>query len=147
MFNRDEVTGSVIGTSLTSVIPWRVGLARHAYWRARRPSARARYTARIGIDCDRAAVHCRCVITTSLAVSCGGARGWAPYLLVAARCLDGLATRMPALMGISETPDLAQVGETPRTSYFDGIRQAVRSVEEVEIREQTRNLLIFVHYL
>lgn len=120
---------------------------------------RDRYTAQTGIELDqeridyyRAAVDYRCAITTSLAVSRGGgARGWAPYLMVTARYLDELASRMAGLLGVTETADLPAVESTPRTSYFDslldGIRSAVKNLDDVEVREQTRNLQILVRYL
>jgi predicted RecB family endonuclease len=81
----------------------------------------------------------------------GGARGWAPYLMVTARYLDALASRMAELLGVAETVDLPAVASTPQTSYFDslldGIRSAVKNLDDVEVREQTRNLQILVRYL
>jgi aminoglycoside phosphotransferase (APT) family kinase protein len=118
-----------------------------------------RYTQWSGIPIDheriryyRAAVDYRCAITTSLAVSRGGgARGWAPYLLVTQRYLADLAARMSQLLGITETVDLPELAPTPRTASFDalvdGIRAAVREIDDADARERTRNLQIFVHYL
>jgi aminoglycoside phosphotransferase (APT) family kinase protein len=100
----------------------------------------------------RAAVDYRCAVTTSLAVSRGGgARGFAPYLLVTERYITGLAARMSQLLGVAESPDLPDLGPTPRTAYFDtlldGIRTAVRALDDSELREATRNLQILVHFL
>ncbi len=123
------------------------------------PALRARYHEATGIDIDperiryyRVAVDYRCAITTSLAVSRGGgARGWAPYLLVTQRYLDGIATRLSAVLGVDETTELPSLSPTPRTPQFDalvdGIRSAVRRIDDDETREQTRNLQILVRYL
>jgi hypothetical protein len=111
----------------------------------------------IAVDQDRvryyrAAVDYRCAVTTSLAVSRGGgARGFAPYLLVTERYVLDLAARMSELIGVSESPELPNSEPTPRTPYFDtlldGIRSVVRTLEEPELRESTRNLQILVHFL
>jgi aminoglycoside phosphotransferase (APT) family kinase protein len=157
------------GDVVTGIVDWEFGHLGDPMddwaWldmRARGPVAeelRDRYTAQTGIDFDqgridyyRAAVDYRCAITTSLAVSRGGgARGWAPYLMVTARYLDALASRMAELLGVAETVDLPAVASTPQTSYFDslldGIRSAVKNLDDVEVREQTRNLQILVRYL
>ena len=111
----------------------------------------------IRIDPDRisyyrAAVDYRCAVTTSLAVSRGGGvRGFAPYLLVTERYVTDLATRMSGLIGVAESTRVPDLETTPRTPYFDtlldGIRSAVRALEEPELRETTRNLQILVHFL
>ena len=118
-----------------------------------------RYHAATGIPIDqdriryyRAAVDYRCAVTTSLAVSRGGgARGFAPYLLVTERYITDLAARMSELIGVTESPELPKLEPTPRTPHFDtvldGIRSAVRWLDEPELRESTRNLQILVHFL
>ena len=118
-----------------------------------------RYARATGIEIDhdriryyRAAVDYRCAVTTSLAVSRGGgARGWAPYLLVTERYVLGLAERLSALLGVVEEADVPVVAPTARTPSYDhlldGIRAAVRSIDDVDAREGTRNLQILVHYL
>ncbi|HXY91932.1 MAG TPA: phosphotransferase family protein [Acidimicrobiia bacterium] len=118
-----------------------------------------RYSERTGIPLDadriryyRAAVDYRCAVTTSLAVSRGGgARGWAPYLLVTERYVVGLADRMSELLGIAETVPVPALEPTPRTRWFDtlldGVRVAVRNLDDPDLREPTRNLQILVHYL
>lgn len=123
------------------------------------PGLQRRYSQATGIAIDaaridyyRVAVDYRCAITTSLAVSRGGgARGWAPYLLATQRYLDGIATRLSALLGVEEDTEGVTVSPTPRTPYFDalvdGIRAAVRHLDDAEIREETRNLQILVRYL
>ncbi len=123
------------------------------------PALQERYHRATGIEVDaerisyyRLAVDYRCAITTSLAVSRGGgARGWAPYLLVTQRYLDGIATRLSARLGVDETVALPPLTPTPRTVQFDtlveGIRNAVRHIDDEEIREQTRNLQILVRSL
>ena len=123
------------------------------------PALHERYARTTGVDVDldriayyRIAVDYRCAITTSLAVSRGGgARGWAPYLLVTQRYLDGLASRLSARLGVDEQTDLPSVTATARAQHFgalvDGIRTAVRHIDDEEIREQTRNLLILARYL
>ena len=123
------------------------------------PALHDHYTHTTGIPIDpdrigyyRIAVDYRCAITTSLAVSRGGgARGWAPYLLQTQRYLDGIATRLSAQLGIEEpTPELP-TPTTDRAAHFDalldGIRTAVRALDDPEVREQTRNLQILVRYL
>ncbi len=119
----------------------------------------ARYSRATGIAIDperiryyRAAVDYRCAVTTSLAVSRGGgARGWAPYLLVTERYVLGLADRLSALLGIVEPADVPVVTPTARTPSYDhlldGIRAATRGVDDEALRESTRNLQILVHYL
>jgi aminoglycoside phosphotransferase (APT) family kinase protein len=123
------------------------------------PTLQARYSRASGIEIDpdriryyRIAVDYRCAITTSLAVARGGgARGWAPYLLQTQRYLDGIAARLSAELGIEESVELPIASPTARTSSFDvlldGIRTAVRHIDDDEIREQTRNLQILVRYL
>ncbi len=119
-----------------------------------------RYTARSGIAVDRrnlayyeVAVQYRCAVTTSLAVSRGGgARGWAPYLLVTERYVLGTASALCALLGVEEPAvDLPDPPPTPRTAYFDhlleGVRAAVRALPDPWLKESTRNLQILVHYL
>jgi len=118
-----------------------------------------RYHAATGITIDhdrirywRVAVDYRCAITTSMAASRGGgARGLAPYLLVTERYVVGLADRLAALLGVTETPELPAPVTTARTRSFDllldGIRSAVRAIDDPEAREATRNLQILVHYL
>jgi len=100
----------------------------------------------------RAAVDYRCAITTSLAVAKGGgARGLPPYLLVTERYVTALAAKMSGLLGVTESTEVPTTGSTPRTLYFDmlldGIRSAVRALDDPELREETRNLQILVHYL
>jgi aminoglycoside phosphotransferase (APT) family kinase protein len=118
-----------------------------------------RYTRLTGIEVDhdriryyRAAVDYRCAVTTSLAVSRGGgARGWAPYLLVTERYVLGLAERLSDHLGVVETTELPDPEDTARTRAYDhlldGIRAATRGVDEPELREDTRSLQILVHYL
>jgi aminoglycoside phosphotransferase (APT) family kinase protein len=118
-----------------------------------------RYTEQTGIPVDdervryyRAAVDYRCAVTTSLAVSRGGgARGWPPYLLVTRRYVADLARRMSGLLGIDEVADVPAVEPSARTLSYDtlleGIRLAVKHLDDPEVREHTRNLQILVHYL
>jgi aminoglycoside phosphotransferase (APT) family kinase protein len=118
-----------------------------------------RYGSATGIPIDedqiryyRAAVDYRCAITTSLAVAKGGgARGLPPYLLVTERYVTALAAKMAGLLGLAESTEVPTTESTPRTSYFDalldGIRSAVRALDDPELREATRNLQILVHYL
>jgi len=118
-----------------------------------------RYRAATGIAINgdriryyRAAVDYRCAVTTSLAVSRGsGARGFAPYLLVTQRYIVDLAARMSELIGVTDSPEVPDLEATPRTPYFDtlldGIRTAVRELDEPELRETTRNLQILLHFL
>ncbi|MEX1008698.1 MAG: phosphotransferase family protein, partial [Acidimicrobiia bacterium] len=118
-----------------------------------------RYSHATGIAVDheriryyRAAVDYRCAVTTSLAVSRGGgARGWAPYLLVTERYVLGLAERLSDLLGIVESAELPEPADTARTPYYehllDGIRAATRGIDDPELRENTRSLQILVHYL
>jgi aminoglycoside phosphotransferase (APT) family kinase protein len=120
---------------------------------------RRRYTEQTGIPVDdervryyRAAVDYRCAVTTSLAVSRGGgARGWPPYLLVTERYIVGLARRMCELLDVEEEADVPTPAPSPRTRAFDtlldGIRAAVKHVDDDDLREHTRNLQILVHYL
>ena len=118
-----------------------------------------RYEQASGITIDeesvryyRLAVDYRCAITTSLAVTRGGgARGFAPYLMVTHRYLDGVARRIGALTGVEVGPIEVSVEPTPQRPLFDqllaDVRAAVRSIEDHEVRERTRNAQIFVHYL
>jgi aminoglycoside phosphotransferase (APT) family kinase protein len=123
------------------------------------PALHDQYTRTTGIPIDpdriayyRIAVDYRCAITTSLAVSRGGgARGWAPYLLQTERYLDGIATRLSARLGVDEPGEAVPSAASDRGAHFDalleGIRSAVRHLDDVEVREQTRNLQILVRYL
>jgi aminoglycoside phosphotransferase (APT) family kinase protein len=100
----------------------------------------------------RLAVDYRCAITTSLAVTRGGgARGFAPYLMVTHRYLDGVARRIGALTGVEDDQTEVSVEPTPQGPLFDqllaDVRTAVKSIEDHEVRERTRNAQIFVHYL
>lgn len=119
-----------------------------------------RYSERSGIEIDsrsidfyRIAVQYRCAITTSLAVARGGgARGWAPYLLVTQRYLIGLAAALSSYLGVAEPPtELEARPPSPRAGEYDylmgGIRAAVRGIGEPALREETRNLQILVHHL
>lgn len=118
-----------------------------------------RYTGATGIPFDqgrvdyyRGAVDYRCAITTSLAVSRGGgARGWAPYLMVTQRYLGDLARRLGALAGVTAQATLPELPTTPRTPMYDalleGVRTAVGNLDDVEVREATRNLQILVRHL
>ena len=118
-----------------------------------------RYSRATGIEIDhdriryyRAAVDYRCAVTTSLAVSRGGgARGWAPYLLVTERYVLELADRMARLLGVVEPAEPPSLTTTARTRLYDhlldGVRAATRGIDDVELRESTRNLQILVHYL
>ena len=98
------------------------------------------------------AVQYRCAITTSLAVAGGGARGWAPYLLVTQRYLAGIAA---GLCRITETADAEPFEPaspaSPRSALYDrlldDVRAAVKSIEDIEVREATRNSQILVHLL
>ena len=86
-----------------------------------------RYEQASGIPIDedsvryyRLAVEYRCAITTSLAVTRGGgARGFAPYLMVTHRYLDGLARRIRALTGVEVEPTEVSVESTPQRPLFD----------------------------
>ncbi len=123
------------------------------------PALHDQYTRATGIPIDpdridyyRIAVDYRCAITTSLAVSRGGgARGWAPYLLMTQRYLDGVATRLSARLGVDEPGEELTSPPSAHAPHFDalldGIRAAVRHVDDAEVREQTRNLQILVRYL
>lgn len=119
-----------------------------------------RYSALSGLAVDRAsvdyygaAVQYRCAVTTSLALARGGgARGWAPYLLVTQRFLVGLGAALGALVGVAEPrPPLPERPATLRTAWYDelldGLRAAVRGTDDPELREATRNQQILVHYL
>lgn len=120
----------------------------------------ARYTERSGIPVDRGsvayyaiAVQYRCAITTTLAVARGGgARGWAPYLMVTQRYVEGTAAALTSHLGVVEPPvELPDTPATPRTPWFDeliaGLRAAVRGIDDVDLREHTRNEQILVHHL
>ncbi len=105
------------------------------------------------LDFYGVAVQYRCAVTTSLAVARGGgARGWPPYLLVTQRYLRDLAERLSSYLEIPDPPVPApDHAASPRASWYDalldGIRQGVRGIPEVGLREQTRNHQILVHYL
>ena len=105
------------------------------------------------VDFYAAAVQYRCLVTTSLAVSRGGgARGWAPYLLVTQRFLLALAEALGRLAGISEPRPLLPDGDpTPRTSWYDqvvkGVRAAARAIPDASASEEARNQQILVRYL
>ena len=117
------------------------------------------YSRATGIEIDhdriryyRAAVDYRCAVTTSLAVSRGGgARGWAPYLLVTERYVLELADRLAGLLGVVEPVEPPSLTTTARTPLYDhlldGVRAATRGIEDIELRESTRNLQILGHYL
>ncbi len=118
------------------------------------------YTRHSGIPLNRSslefyavAVQYRCAVTASLAVARGGgARGFAPYLLVAQRFLRDLASALSGVTGVEpETPDLPDMPPTPRTDWYDAVLEAfragVRGIGDSELREQTRNQQILVHYL
>ncbi len=120
----------------------------------------ARYTARTGIPIDersvdyyRVAVQYRCAVTTSLAVARGGgARGWAPYLLTTERYHLGVAAALSSYVGVTElSPDIPDPAPTSRTPLFDqlleGVRAAVRNLDDPALKESTRNLQILVHFL
>jgi aminoglycoside phosphotransferase (APT) family kinase protein len=120
----------------------------------------AEYSARSGITVleanvryYRVAVQYRCAVTTSLAVARGGgARGWPPYLLVTQRYLRGLARELSDYMNVFDEPvDLPEIGSTERTSWYDAvlaaIRAGVRGIADPQLREETRNHQILVHYL
>jgi len=119
-----------------------------------------RYTTRTGIAIDprsiefyRIAVQYRCAVTTSLAVARGGgARGLAPYLLVTERYLVGLAAALSSYLSVAEEVVVPpNPGPSVRTAYYDhlmdGLRLGVRGIEDPDLREETRNLQILVHYL
>jgi len=119
----------------------------------------ARYTEQTGTEIHgervayyRIAVEYRCAVTTSLSVHLGGgARGWAPYLLATQRYLDGLATGLGRQLGGGEVTTAVSPVPSPRGPYFDalsaGVRAAVRSLDDPDRREETRNLQILVRYL
>jgi aminoglycoside phosphotransferase (APT) family kinase protein len=125
------------------------------------PALHERYTRRSGIDVDperiayyRLAVQYRCAITTTLAVRRGqGARGRAPYLLATQRFLDGVARALAERCGVALDPaaTLAAPGDSPRTALYDellaGVRGAVASLDDPDVREATRNLQILVRHL
>ena len=119
-----------------------------------------RYREKSGIEVDERsvayyaiAVQYRCAITTTLAVSRGGgARGWAPYLMVTERYLQGTAAALSAYLGVDEPPVPLPAGvPTERTPWYDhlleGIRAGVRGIDDEDLRERTRNEQILVHYL
>ena len=107
------------------------------------------------VDYYRVAVYYRCAVTAALAVSRGGgARGWFPYLLVLQRFYASLGDALVRVMGIDESPGPVEpvaAPETPRTSWYDraieDMRAGVRGIADLELREQTRNLQIALHYL
>ncbi|MFI5040381.1 MAG: phosphotransferase family protein [Acidimicrobiales bacterium] len=120
----------------------------------------AAYEERSGIIIDRAslayyelAVQYRCAVTTSLAVGRGGgARGWAPYLLVTQRYLAGIARGLSSLAGVTDPEVYEPVSaETPRSRMFDrlleDVRVAVRAIGDEDVRAATRDAQILVHYL
>ena len=106
-----------------------------------------------GLAYYRVAVQYRCAVTTSLAVQRGGgARGWAPYLLVTQRYLLGTVAALERATGWAEAaPPIPERDPTERTPWFEhtiaGVRAAVRGIPDVELREQTRNLIIPLQYL
>jgi aminoglycoside phosphotransferase (APT) family kinase protein len=108
---------------------------------------------RARIDYYRVGVHYRCAVTTQLAVARGGgARGYEPYVLQTARFLQSLGEALAAVADIEEPPTLLPEGpDTPRSPWYDrirdGIREVVRGLEDVELRERTRNLQILLHRL
>jgi aminoglycoside phosphotransferase (APT) family kinase protein len=105
------------------------------------------------IDYYRVGVYYRCAVTTALAVARGGgARGFAPYVLQGARFHRSLGEALLRVTGIEEPEGpLPDVTNTPRTPWFDrivdGIREVVRGVEDVNLRERTRNLQILLQRL
>ncbi len=105
------------------------------------------------VDYYALAVQYRCAVTTSLAVSRGGgARGWAPYLLVTERYIRGVARELSRLTGVADPGvRLPDPPPTPRTPLYDallaGIRAGVRGIPDASLREETRNHQILVHYL
>jgi hypothetical protein len=118
------------------------------------------YSRRSGIPLDRrsisyysVAVRYRCVITTTLAVARGGgARGWAAYVMATERFLRELAATIADHLGVApdevELPDARATQRTPwYDELLDGIRAAVRGVDDPELRERTRNEQILVHHL
>ena len=118
------------------------------------------YTKRSGIPINHRsvdyylnAVQYRCAITTSLAVSRGGgARGWPPYLLVTERYVLALAVGLSDYLGVHEPePALPEVGDTPRTAWYDALmsatRTAVKGISDPDLAENTRNHQILLHYL
>ncbi len=118
------------------------------------------YTRATGIEIDparvdyyRVAVYYRCAVTAALAVSRGGgARGWFPYLLALQRFYAGLADALARVTGVApDAVELPDADATPRTAWYDeaiaGLRAGVRGIADVELREQTRNLQIALHYL
>jgi hypothetical protein len=119
-----------------------------------------RYATRTGLSIDarsidfyRIAVQYRCAVTTSLAVARGGgARGLAPYLLVTERYLIGLAAALSSYLGVAEqVVAFEDPGPSPRTGHYDylmdGVRAGVRGIPDPDLREETRNLQILLHYL
>jgi aminoglycoside phosphotransferase (APT) family kinase protein len=135
-------------------------LMRTAPWGMDMTEDFGRYAARSSIAVSprsiayyEVAVQYRCAVTTSLAVARGGgARGWAPYLLVTQRYLLGLAATLAAYIGVegprSRAPDQPVTARTPLyDALLTGLRAAVKAVEEPDTREATRNLQILVHYL
>lgn len=120
----------------------------------------ARYSERSGIAIDAGsvayyhlAVQYRCAVTTTLAVARGGgARGWAPYLMVTARYLAAIATALRELLPVDDEQVEVPTGPpTARTPMYDalleGIRAGVRGIADPELKEATRNNQILVHLL
>ena len=152
---------SSTGSSRTSATRWTTGRGSTCGCPTRISSGlQERYSRATGIEIDheriryyRAAVDYRCAVTTSLAVSRGGgARGWAPYLLVTERYVLGLADRMAGLLGIVGSGGAAGRDSTAAHGLLrpsarrDPCRHARRRRRR-RCRESTRNLQILVHYL
>lgn len=105
------------------------------------------------IDYYRVGVYYRCAATTAMAVARGGgARGWAPYVLQGERFHASLGAALCTVLGIDEpaTP-MPELDDTPRSAWYDrlqdGIREAVKSLEDIDLRERIRNLQILVQRL
>ncbi|HUZ09834.1 MAG TPA: phosphotransferase family protein [Acidimicrobiales bacterium] len=135
---------------LMRTAPIGVDLARHF----------DRYSERTGIPVlprslayYEVAVQYRCAVTTSLAVARGGgARGWAPYLLVTQRYIRGMAEALCSCLGAElpavPTPEVTPTGRAPYyEALLEGVRAAVKGIDDPRLREETRNLQIFVHHL
>ena len=111
----------------------------------------------IEIDHDRiryyrAAVDYRCAVTTSLAVSRGGgARGGRRTSSSPSATCSGSPIGWRGCSASSSPPKCRSATRDARTPLYDhlldGIRAATRGIDDVELRESTRNLQILVHYL
>ena len=99
------------------------------------------------------AVPYRCYVISAIAAARGGgARGHAPYLLVAQRFLDRMAGEISALTGVDEAPPpLPPDDRTIRTPWFDQLvetlRAGARAIDDPDTAARVRDAQILVHVL